>query len=96
MNWKELWRDGGSSVRRFLWLCVRCKSKDNVKIDLKEIGWEGVDWICLAQDSSQWWALVNTVMNLQLPYNMGISRVVKQLLASQERPSSMELVMVLC
>lgn len=48
------------------------------------------------EDSNQWWALMNIVMNLQLPYNVGIPWVVKQLLASQERPSSMELVMVLC
>jgi hypothetical protein len=34
------------------------------KMDLGEIGWDGVDWIELAQDSDQWRALVNTVMNL--------------------------------
>jgi hypothetical protein len=32
-----------------------------------EKGWEDVDWIHLAQDRDQWWALVNTVMNLQVP-----------------------------
>jgi len=31
---------------------------------LKEIGWEGVDWIHLAQDRDQWLVLVNTVINL--------------------------------
>jgi hypothetical protein len=40
---------------------------DNIKIDLREIVWDGVDWIDLAQDRDQWRALVNTVMNLQLP-----------------------------
>jgi hypothetical protein len=35
-------------------------------MDLREIGWEGVDWIHLAQDSDQWRALVNTVMNLRI------------------------------
>jgi hypothetical protein len=34
------------------------------KTDLKEIGWDGMDWIDLAQDKDQWRALVNTVMNL--------------------------------
>jgi hypothetical protein len=37
---------------------------DNMKIDLREIGWVGMDWIDLAQDRDRWRALVNTVMNL--------------------------------
>jgi len=41
--------------------------ENNVKMDLKEIWWKGVDWIRLAQDRDQWWALVNTVVNLQFP-----------------------------
>jgi hypothetical protein len=40
---------------------------DNIKIDLREIVWDDVDWIDLAQDRDQWRALVNTVMNLRLP-----------------------------
>jgi hypothetical protein len=40
---------------------------DNIKIDLGEIGWNGVDWIDLAQERDQWRALVNTVMNLRVP-----------------------------
>jgi hypothetical protein len=40
---------------------------DNIKMDLREIGWGGVDWIDLAQDRDQWRALVNTVMNLLVP-----------------------------
>jgi hypothetical protein len=36
-------------------------------MNLKEIGWRGVDWIYLAQDRDQWQALVITVMNLQVP-----------------------------
>jgi hypothetical protein len=38
-----------------------------VKIDLRETGWDGMDWIDLAQDRDQWRAFVNTVMNLQVP-----------------------------
>jgi hypothetical protein len=37
---------------------------NNIKIDLREIGLDGVDWIDMAQDRGQWRALVNTVMNL--------------------------------
>jgi hypothetical protein len=33
---------------------------DNIKMDLREIGWNSMDWIDLAQDSDQWKALVNT------------------------------------
>jgi hypothetical protein len=40
---------------------------DNIKIDLREIGWNGVDWIDTAQDRDQWWALVNAVLNLLVP-----------------------------
>jgi hypothetical protein len=39
---------------------------DNIKMNLREIGWDGVDWIELAQDKDQWRALVNTVMNLRV------------------------------
>jgi hypothetical protein len=35
---------------------------DNIKMDLREIGWDGRDWIELAEDRDQWTALVNTVM----------------------------------
>jgi len=40
---------------------------DNIKMDLKEMGWVGMDWIHLTQNSGKWWALVNIVMNLQVP-----------------------------
>jgi hypothetical protein len=38
-----------------------------IKIDLREIGWDGTDSIHLAQERDQWRVLVNTVMNLQIP-----------------------------
>jgi hypothetical protein len=40
---------------------------DNIKINLREIGWDDIDWIDLAQDRDKWRALVNTVMNLRVP-----------------------------
>jgi hypothetical protein len=36
-------------------------------MDLREVGWGGVDWIDLAQDRDKWRALVYTVMNLRVP-----------------------------
>jgi hypothetical protein len=40
---------------------------DNIKIDLLEIGWGGVEWTGLAQDRDKWRALVNAVMHLKVP-----------------------------
>jgi hypothetical protein len=40
---------------------------DNIKMDLRETGSDGMDWIDLAQDRDQWRALMNTVMNLRVP-----------------------------
>jgi hypothetical protein len=40
---------------------------DNIKIDLRETGWDGMVWIDLAENRDQWRALVNTVMNLRVP-----------------------------
>jgi hypothetical protein len=37
---------------------------NNIKMDLREIGWDGMDWINLAQERNQWRVLVNTVKNL--------------------------------
>jgi hypothetical protein len=41
--------------------------EDNIKMDLREIGIDGANWIQLAQERIQWWACVNTVMNLRVP-----------------------------
>jgi hypothetical protein len=40
---------------------------DNIKMDLRETGWDGIDWLELAQDRDQWRAFVNTVMNRRVP-----------------------------
>jgi hypothetical protein len=45
----------------------RCRWVDNIKMDLLEIGWGGVDWIGLAQDRDKSRALVNAVTNLRVP-----------------------------
>jgi hypothetical protein len=45
----------------------RSRWVDNIKMDLIEIGWDGVDWIDLAQDRDQWRDLVNMIMNLWVP-----------------------------
>jgi hypothetical protein len=44
---------------------------DNIKIDLRGIGWDVMDWIDLAQDRDQCRTLVNTVMNFRVPQNAG-------------------------
>jgi hypothetical protein len=41
--------------------------EDNIKMDLHDMGWWGMDWIELAQDKDRWQALVNAVMNLRVP-----------------------------
>jgi hypothetical protein len=44
----------------------RLRRMDNIKMDLSEIGWGGVNWIGLAQVRGKWRALVNAVMNLRV------------------------------
>ena len=45
----------------------RRRWEDNIKMDLQKVGCEAIDWIELAQDRDRWRALVNAVMNLQVP-----------------------------
>jgi hypothetical protein len=54
----------------FLYLCLlnyRRRWEDNIKMDVREIGFGDVDWIQLAEDRDRWRSLVNKVMNLQVP-----------------------------
>jgi hypothetical protein len=52
---------------------LRGRWMDNIKIDLREIGWDVMDWIDLVQDGDQLRALVNTVMNLGFHKMLGSS-----------------------
>jgi len=45
----------------------RRRWEDNIKIDLQEVGFGGMDWIELAQDRDRWPKYVNAVMNIQVP-----------------------------
>jgi hypothetical protein len=54
--------EGKRPVRR-----TRRRWEDNIKMDLREIGWGDIGWIDLAQDRDQWKALVDTVTNLWVP-----------------------------
>jgi hypothetical protein len=50
---------------------ARSRWEDNIKMDLQEVGWWGMDWNKLARDRDRWRALVNAVMNLRFPLNAG-------------------------
>jgi hypothetical protein len=62
-----IWDSGGKARRKETTRKTRCRLADNIKIYLRETGWGGMDWINLAQDRDQWRALVNMIMNLQIP-----------------------------
>jgi hypothetical protein len=56
------WPDGKRPLGR-----PRRRWVDNIEMDLREVGWDGGDWIDLAQDRDRWRAYVNAVMNLRVP-----------------------------
>jgi hypothetical protein len=58
---------------------------DNIRMDLGEVGWGDVDWIGLAKDRDRWRALVNSVLNLRVPWKLSSS------LASSGLSSSVQL-----
>jgi hypothetical protein len=45
----------------------RRRWEDNIKIDLQEVGWGGMNWIDMAQDRDRWRVLVSAIMNLRVP-----------------------------
>ena len=45
----------------------RCRWEDNIKMDLRVVGWRGMELIDLAEDRDRRWAVVNAVMNLRVP-----------------------------
>jgi ribosome biogenesis protein Nip4 len=47
--------------------------EDNIRTDLREIGWKDVDWMQMVQDRDKWRSLVNTVMKLRIPQKAGTS-----------------------
>ena len=47
--------------------CHRHGWEVNIKMNLKELGWEGIDWIYLTQDSAKWQAVISTIINLYVP-----------------------------
>jgi hypothetical protein len=47
--------------------CYIFSRDDNIKMDLQEVGWGGMDWIDMAQDRDRWWAVVSAVMNFRFP-----------------------------
>jgi hypothetical protein len=49
----------------------RRRWEDNIKMNLQEVGYGGMDWIDMAQDRDGWRALVNAVMKLRVPKNVG-------------------------
>jgi hypothetical protein len=46
---------------------LRHRWVDNIKMDIREIGWDGMDWIDLAQDRDQWRTLMNTMVKFRVP-----------------------------
>jgi hypothetical protein len=50
---------------------LRCRGEDEIRIVLREIGWECLEWIQLAQDRDRWWAVANAVLNLWVLAHLG-------------------------
>jgi hypothetical protein len=64
---------GKPEVNRLLGIPPRPRWVDNIKMDLRKLGWDGVDWIDVAEDMDQWRALVNTVLNFRVHKMLGSS-----------------------
>jgi hypothetical protein len=63
------WDRGEKCLQGFGWEARRPRRRweDNIKMDLRQIGIDGANWIRLAKDSVQWRAFVSTGMNLRVP-----------------------------
>ena len=57
---------GRRELKRPLWRPGH-RWEDNIKIDVEEVGWGGMNGLDLAEDKDRWWALVNVVLNLLVP-----------------------------
>jgi len=68
----------------------RGRWEDNIRMDLQEVGYWGMDWIELAEDTDRWRALINALMNLRVPQNAGNFLTIEDQLSSQEGLSHME------
>jgi hypothetical protein len=73
-------REGKRLLRR-----PRHRWEDNIKMDLRDIGLEGVHWIYLIQERVWWQALLITVMNLQVPQLQGISCLAEHTISFSRR-----------
>ena len=69
---------------------TRRRWKDNIKMELQELGLGGMDWTEMVQDRDRWRTLVNAVMNFRVPKTRGISLLAANRLASQGGLCSME------
>jgi hypothetical protein len=54
-------------LKRKLTLRIRRRRVDTIKMDLRKLVWDGMDWVVVAQSRDQWRALVNMAMNLRIP-----------------------------
>jgi hypothetical protein len=70
---KSIQTSVGKPEGKRLLIRLRCRWEDNIRMDLREIGWEGADWVHLIQDGGWLWAVVNMVKNHWLPKRCGIS-----------------------
>ena len=62
----------------------RHKWEDNIKMYVKEIDWDVMDWINVAQDRDKWWHVVNTVVNRRVAQNAGSVTVQRTISCSRQ------------
>ena len=62
---------GGETLGRLPVGKARRRWEDKIKMVVREVEWRGMEWIELSQDWNRWQTVVNTVMNLRVPYSSG-------------------------